>query len=271
MRSPESSPSRLRKRTRSSGSSPAVGSSTISTRGSFSSACAMPTRWRMPPENPPSARWRASVRLTSSKQLVDAVTRGARLEPLGGGDVVEELERRELRVDAEILRQVAERLAQRVGLLRQVDAVPQHAARARPRDGGEDAHERGLAGAVRAQEPGDPGRECERELRQRPAATGITLAERFDGELHEVPPRTGVAGRLARRDGQSTAARRARLRMARKYYSSTSAGGDNSHSRSERDSERAKLSSPSRSLARALLRCCSSQMCSSTVPSVSSR
>jgi len=66
MRSPASVPSRLRKRSRSSGSSPTVGSSTISTAGSFSSAWAIPTRWRIPPEYFPSGRRPTSVRLTSA-------------------------------------------------------------------------------------------------------------------------------------------------------------------------------------------------------------
>lgn len=64
-RSAASSLSRLRRRTRSSGSRPAVGSSTTITRGSASSACAMPTRRSMPPEYAPSGRLTASVRLTS--------------------------------------------------------------------------------------------------------------------------------------------------------------------------------------------------------------
>ncbi|CAN3974911.1 Mor transcription activator domain-containing protein, partial [Dysosmobacter welbionis] len=42
---------KLRNRTRSRGSSPAVGSSRISSFGSFSMATAMPTRWSIPPEN----------------------------------------------------------------------------------------------------------------------------------------------------------------------------------------------------------------------------
>ena len=41
---------KLRKRTRSLGSSPAVGSSKIKMRGSFSIACAIPKRCFMPPE-----------------------------------------------------------------------------------------------------------------------------------------------------------------------------------------------------------------------------
>ena len=55
-RSPARSDSRLRNSTRSSGSRPAVGSSTISTRGSASSAWAIPTRRSIPPENLPSGR-----------------------------------------------------------------------------------------------------------------------------------------------------------------------------------------------------------------------
>jgi hypothetical protein len=58
-----SSLSRFRKRTRSAGSSPAVGSSTISSRGLPSSATATPKRCRMPPEYPPSFCLRTSHRL----------------------------------------------------------------------------------------------------------------------------------------------------------------------------------------------------------------
>ena len=50
----------------STGSRPAVGSSTIRSFGSFSNACAMPTRWRIPPENPPRGRRAASTRFTTS-------------------------------------------------------------------------------------------------------------------------------------------------------------------------------------------------------------
>ena len=46
---------RLRKRLRSFGSRPAVGSSTMISWGSPISAWAMPKRWRMPPEKPARA------------------------------------------------------------------------------------------------------------------------------------------------------------------------------------------------------------------------
>ena len=51
IRSWANSDSRLRKRTRSPGSRPPVGSSRISTSGSFSNAWAIPTRRLMPPES----------------------------------------------------------------------------------------------------------------------------------------------------------------------------------------------------------------------------
>ena len=66
---PEISESRLRKRTRSSGSRPAVGSSTITRSGSPTSACAMPSRWRMPPEKPPTAAVRGRVQVDELEHL----------------------------------------------------------------------------------------------------------------------------------------------------------------------------------------------------------
>src|SRR4051794_14355625 len=57
---------RLRNRTRSSGSSPAVGSSTTTTSGSLISACAIPSRCFMPPENPLMVRFATWCRFTDS-------------------------------------------------------------------------------------------------------------------------------------------------------------------------------------------------------------
>jgi len=75
----ERSDNRLRKRTRSSGSSPAVGSSTMRSRGSLSSAWAMPTRWRMPPENPRAAGG-GLEEVHELQQLIDAFARGRGIE-----------------------------------------------------------------------------------------------------------------------------------------------------------------------------------------------
>lgn len=55
---------RLRKRIRSLGSSPAVGSSSIKILGSPSIACTIPTRWRIPPDRAPIFLSWASSKLT---------------------------------------------------------------------------------------------------------------------------------------------------------------------------------------------------------------
>ena len=118
------SASRLWKRTRSSGSRPAVGSSTMTSFGLPSSACAMPKRWRMPPENPPSFCLRTWWRLTRCSSA-STVSR-ARLrvdEALEAREVVEQLERRDLRIDAEVLRQVAQHRAHLRGLAQDVDVA----------------------------------------------------------------------------------------------------------------------------------------------------
>ena len=67
-----------RRRTRSSGSSPAVGSSSSRTLGAPSRAWASITRWRMPPEKPPTRRWAASHRFTtcSSSRSCSLAARG---------------------------------------------------------------------------------------------------------------------------------------------------------------------------------------------------
>ena len=84
------------------------------------SACAMPKRWRMPPEKPASALLRTSQRLTWLQQRLDD-RRGARLAAaiaLEHGEVIEHVVGGDPRIDAEILRQVAERAAQRIRVAR---------------------------------------------------------------------------------------------------------------------------------------------------------
>ncbi len=149
------------------------------------------------------------------EQLLDPRARRARLEALRGGEVLEELHRRELRVDAEVLGQVAQHLAHRVGLARDVGAVPRHASARRRRERREDAHERRLARAVGTEQPEHAGAEIERELRERPAAAGIALADTIDDELHGdlrerersppyAPPRRRVAARERRARSRAT-------------------------------------------------------------------
>ncbi len=70
------SASRLLKRLRSSGSRPAVGSSTIISSGLPIMAWAMPKRWRMPPEKPAMAFLRTSHRLTCCSSASTVSLRG---------------------------------------------------------------------------------------------------------------------------------------------------------------------------------------------------
>ena len=88
------SASRLWKRLRSSGSRPAVGSSTMMSRGLPSSACAMPKRWRMPPEKPASALLPHVGRLTWRSSASTVSRRAAAiLEALEPREVVEQVDR----------------------------------------------------------------------------------------------------------------------------------------------------------------------------------
>jgi hypothetical protein len=122
--------SRLWKRTRSSGSRPAVGSSTMMSRGLPSSACAMPKRCFMPPEKLPSALRRWSYRLVCCSRA--APRRAAQLgvlDSLEHGKVGEQFLRRDFGIEPELLRQVAEQLPDCVLLAQDVD-VPQPRAAA---------------------------------------------------------------------------------------------------------------------------------------------
>ena len=73
---------RLRKRTRSLGSRPAVGSSSTRTAGSLSAACAMPSRCFMPPENVLMRCLATFARSTSSNSSSDWRRARARSMPL---------------------------------------------------------------------------------------------------------------------------------------------------------------------------------------------
>ena len=110
---------RFRKRTRSAGSSPAVGSSTMISVGLPRSATAMPKRWRMPPEKLPSFFFLTSCRLVCCRSAATISLRARRaVMPFEHREVVEQLLRRHVGIDAELLRQVAKRLAHFVLLRR---------------------------------------------------------------------------------------------------------------------------------------------------------
>jgi hypothetical protein len=110
--------------------------------------------------------------------------RGARIEALRRRDVAQELDRVQVRIDAEVLGQVAELGAQPIGLAHDVDTIPRRFSARGPLDGGQDAHERGLAGSVGPEQPVDPWAQFHRELAQRLDARAVTLGQRVDRETH---------------------------------------------------------------------------------------
>ena len=108
-----------RKRSRCSGSRPAVGSSRMSSRGSPSSAWASATRRRMPPDSaliaPPHDVVEPDEREHAADLVVALAAHGQLLEDR---DVVDELERGEALVEAGLLGHVAEPAADRGPLAR---------------------------------------------------------------------------------------------------------------------------------------------------------
>ena len=123
-------------------------------------------------------------------------------DPLEQREVVEQLLRPHVRIDAELLRQVAQRPADVVLLPHDVES-PLRACRGvaqvnragvRLLERGEDAHQRGLAGAVGAEQAVHPRRDRERHVLQRLHAVGVGLGHASNVQLHGrllIRPRGG--------------------------------------------------------------------------------
>src|SRR5262249_21764585 len=77
---------------------------------------------------------------------------------------------------------------QRFGMGNDVRAVPAHAAFGRLGDGGQDAHERGLAGAVGPEEADHARIGGQRELPQGPEAPAVALRDVLDFQSHAALP-----------------------------------------------------------------------------------
>jgi hypothetical protein len=123
----------------------------------------MPTRWR--------------IAQADHRQAV--VHPGACLRPgqaLHRSDEAEELARAQRRVDAEVLRQVAQGGAQGVRIAGDVDAVPGDPAGAGPGHGRQHPHQRRLAGTVRAEQAQDPGAEVQRQAADRGLVFRISIS-----------------------------------------------------------------------------------------------
>src|SRR4029077_18702676 len=134
------------------------------------------------------------------EELADALARGGGVETLDGGEVFEKFERGEIRIDAEILRQIAEDRAEGIGILADVFVIPKDAAGSWLRDGGEDTHERGLTGAIGTEEAENAGAERELEIAEGGDVAAVGLADGLDGEIHR---RVCVSVAAARRQATS--------------------------------------------------------------------
>jgi hypothetical protein len=89
-------------------------------------------------------------------------------------------ERGEVLVDAEVLRQIAETAAERVGLGDDVGVAEEDAPRGRLRDRRDHLHQRRLARAVGAEEPEDAAVDREGDVADSVVAGTKTLGDRLD-------------------------------------------------------------------------------------------
>ena len=123
----------------------------------------MPTRWRMPPEKSRTLRPGVLGEVDGGEQALDLGAALARIVQAAlQGPVVEELLGGEVRVGVELLRQEADPppvLGQVVG--RDRHAAEEDVAAGGLQEAGEDAQKRRLAGAVRAEQADDAGRQRE--------------------------------------------------------------------------------------------------------------
>ena len=134
---------------RSSTSTPAVGSSSTMTGGRCTSACATITRRFMPPDSARILLCALSAR-PSEQQLVDPVIVARQAEV--AGLKAQRLAHRQEGIEHQLLRHYAQRLARGAEIADHVVAHDADAAAVRPRQAGHRGNQRGLAGAVGAEQ-----------------------------------------------------------------------------------------------------------------------
>ena len=143
---------------RPTGSRPAVGSSSSTSSGSPTIACASFVRWRMPVENPPIGRNRASSSPTRSR-MSDARWRAARAgQPAQLAERRDDVGRGLVERQAVVLGHVAEPGAHADRIAGDVDAAHLDAALGRVGEPEQQAEHRRLARAVGADEADAPAR-----------------------------------------------------------------------------------------------------------------
>jgi len=128
---------------------------------------------------------------------------GQRLQALGRGDALElqEVQQHllagEVRIEAELLRQVAEPRAHPLRIGDDVVPVEQHRARGGFEQAGEDAHERGLARAIGPEQSEHAERDVQIHTLKGRDRAGIDLDETTDFE-HGITSRCDCVGRRIR-------------------------------------------------------------------------
>jgi hypothetical protein len=163
-----SSLNKLRKRTRSAGSSPAVGSSTINSAGSPKSATGVAAKLLL--ADVPQV-------CLPEEDLDDFLARPPIGDALQHREVIEQALRAHFRIHAKLLRQVTEGLADLVFLADDVDAAESNGPAVRLLQRGQHAHQRGLAGPIGAEQTVHPRRNREGHVLQGTHAVGISLGD----------------------------------------------------------------------------------------------
>jgi hypothetical protein len=114
------------------------------------------------------------------QQAIDHFAAAAVAQAFEHGKVVEQFVSGHFRVDAEILRQVAQQAADLVFFIEHVKVAEEDRAGIAFLQGGNGAHQRRFAGAVGAEQAEHPGRDGERNIVQRHNAVGVGLGQIAD-------------------------------------------------------------------------------------------
>ncbi len=164
-----------------------MGSSTMSSWGSLRSAWAIPDALLHAAGKAAERTLAGLCQVDQLEQFVDAAGGSRSIEPFYGCKVLKKLNRVQIGIDAEVLRQITENGTECIGGARDVDAVPEHAAFGGPGNRGQNAHQRGLAGAVGSQQAKHARFQFQTEVAQGDNALAISLGYILNGKLHRLP------------------------------------------------------------------------------------
>ena len=171
---------------RETGSTPTEGSSSSSRRGRDSSAQASPSFCFIPPDNFPASRAVNGARPVKRSSLATRSARSARRHGVQIGEQVEVLRDGQVLIQTETLRHVADHRVRRGRIARHVVAEHGDASGRWAQQSGDQAQQRGLAGGVRPDQPGDDARldRCrnaiQRQVRGRAARRGEGVPQPLD-------------------------------------------------------------------------------------------